>query len=433
MKLLSTKQGLKGSLVIPADKSISHRSIMFGAISHGQTIVHNFLKAEDCLSTIAVFKQLGVNITEKNERIYIEGKGFSGLKAPTSRLDAGNSGTTMRLVLGILAGRNFTSEIAGDDSLNRRPMERVMKPLREMGAELQGIEHVELPPLQVTGQALHNIEYHMPIASAQVKSAILFAALQAKGTTKIIEKEKSRNHTEEMIKQFGGEIEIADRIITLKGGQMLSGQEVTVPGDISSAAFYLVAASIVPNSEVLLKHVGINPTRTGIIDVLTKMGAVIEEKQVDKENQAADLVVRSASLTAYEIRGEIIPRLIDELPIIALAATQATGTTIIRDAQELKVKETNRIDATAKELTKTGANIEPTEDGLIIHGPTPLHGAKVDSHGDHRIGMMLQIAALLTDDVVELINPEAVNISYPAFFTDLAKLIKEESTCYQLF
>lgn len=426
MKLLTVKNGINGELVIPADKSISHRSIMFGAISKGTTIVNNFLKAEDCLSTIAVFKQLGVRITEKNEQIMIEGKGFEGLTAPSSRLDAGNSGTTMRLVLGILAGCPFTSEIAGDASLNRRPMERVMKPLREMGADLQGTAEAEFPPLKVTGNTLHGIEYHMPIASAQVKSAILFAALQAEGTTKIIEKEQSRNHTEEMIKQFGGKIQVEGKEIIVTGPQQLIGQEVTVPGDISSAAFYLVAASILANSEVLLKQVGINPTRTGILDVLMQMGANIEERQLDEQNQAADLIVRSAQLHACEIQGEIIPRLIDELPIIALAATQATGTTIIRDAQELKVKETNRIDATAEELTKMGANIEPTEDGLIIHGPTPLHGATVDSHGDHRIGMMLQIAALLTAEPVELLNPEAVNISYPEFFTDLAKLVQED-------
>lgn len=426
MKLLTAKNGINGELVIPADKSISHRSIMFGAISKGTTIVNNFLKAEDCLSTIAVFKQLGVRITEKNEQIMIEGKGFEGLTAPSSRLDAGNSGTTMRLVLGILAGCPFTSEIAGDASLNRRPMERVMKPLREMGADLQGTVEAEFPPLKVTGNTLHGIEYHMPIASAQVKSAILFAALQAEGTTKIIEKEQSRNHTEEMIKQFGGKIQVEGKEILVAGPQQLIGQEVTVPGDISSASFYLVAASILANSEVLLKQVGINPTRTGILDVLMQMGANIEERQLDEQNQAADLIVRSAQLHACEIQGEIIPRLIDELPIIALAATQATDTTIIRDAQELKVKETNRIDATAEELTKMGANIEPTEDGLIIHGPTPLHGATVDSHGDHRIGMMLQIAALLTAEPVELLNPEAVNISYPEFFTDLAKLVQED-------
>ena len=426
MKLLTAKNGINGELVIPADKSISHRSIMFGAISKGTTIVNNFLKAEDCLSTIAVFKQLGVRITEKNEQIMIEGTGVEGLTAPSSRLDAGNSGTTMRLVLGILAGCPFTSEIAGDASLNRRPMERVMKPLREMGADLQGTAEAEFPPLKVTGNTLHGIEYHMPIASAQVKSAILFAALQAEGTTKIIEKEQSRNHTEEMIKQFGGKIQVEGKEIIVTGPQQLIGQEVTVPGDISSAAFYLVAASILANSEVLLKQVGINPTRTGILDVLMQMGANIEERQLDEQNQAADLIVRSAQLHACEIQGEIIPRLIDELPIIALAATQATGTTIIRDAQELKVKETNRIDATAEELTKMGANIEPTEDGLIIHGPTSLHGATVDSHGDHRIGMMLQIAALLTAEPVELLNPEAVNISYPEFFTDLAKLVQED-------
>lgn len=426
MKLLTAKNGINGELVIPADKSISHRSIMFGAISKGTTIVNNFLKAEDCLSTIAVFKQLGVRITEKNEQIMIEGKGFEGLTAPSSRLDAGNSGTTMRLVLGILAGCPFTSEIAGDASLNRRPMERVMKPLREMGADLQGTAEAEFPPLKVTGNTLHGIEYHMSIASAQVKSAILFAALQAEVTTKIIEKEQSRNHTEEMIKQFGGKIQVEGKEIIVTGPQQLIGQEVTVPGDISSAAFYLVAASILANSEVLLKQVGINPTRTGILDVLMQMGANIEERQLDEQNQAADLIVRSAQLHACEIQGEIIPRLIDELPIIALAATQATGTTIIRDAQELKVKETNRIDATAEELTKMGANIEPTEDGLIIHGPTPLHGATVDSHGDHRIGMMLQIAALLTAEPVELLNPEAVNISYPEFFTDLVKLVQED-------
>lgn len=426
MKLLTAKNGINGELVIPADKSISHRSIMFGAISKGTTIVNNFLKAEDCLSTIAVFKQLGVRITEKNEQIMIEGKEFEGLTAPSSRLDAGNSGTTMRLVLGILAGCPFTSEIAGDASLNRRPMERVMKPLREMGADLQGTAEAELPPLKVTGNTLHGIEYHMPIASAQVKSAILFAALQAEGTTKIIEKEQSRNHTEEMIKQFGGKIQVEGKEIIVTGPQQLIGQEVTVPGDISSAAFYLVAASILANSEVLLKQVGINPTRTGILDVLMQMGANIEERHLDEQNQAADLIVRSAQLHACEIQGEIIPRLIDELPIIALAATQATGTTIIRDAQELKVKETNRIDATAEELTKMGANIELTEDGLIIHGPTSLHGATVDSHGDHRIGMMLQIAALLTAEPVELLNPEAVNISYPEFFTDLAKLVQED-------
>lgn len=355
--------------------------------------------------------------------ISIEGKGFKHLQAPQQILDAGNSGTTMRLVLGILAGQTFHSKIAGDASLNRRPMERVMGPLRMMGGNLQGEQGSEFPPIEIEGGPLSAITYEMPIASAQVKSAILFAALQAEGLTTIIEKEKSRNHTEEMIKQFGGNISVEDKTITVSGGQQLVGQEVTVPGDISSAAFYLVAATLLADSDLQLKHVGINPTRTGILDVLQEMGADIQEGSVDSQNQAADLQIKAAPLKAVEIKGEIIPRLIDELPVIALAATQAEGTTVIRDAEELKVKETNRIDATAQELNKLGANIETTEDGLIIHGPTPLHGGTVDSHGDHRIGMMLQIAALLTDDIVELNNPEAINISYPNFFNDLASLI----------
>ncbi|MFC4771529.1 3-phosphoshikimate 1-carboxyvinyltransferase [Enterococcus hermanniensis] len=425
MELLKTQQGLQGELTVPADKSISHRSIMFGAISQGTTTVHNFLRAEDCLSTVAVFKALGVEIKDDGQTITVEGAGFSGLKGPTDRLDAGNSGTTMRLVLGILAGRPFDSQIAGDVSLNRRPMERVMGPLRKMGAELQGTKNSEFPPITIKGQPLSAITYEMPIASAQVKSAIIFAALQANGETTIIEKEKSRNHTEEMIKQFGGAITVEDKKIILSGNQQLVGQSVTVPGDISSAAFYLVAASMIKGSKLLLKHVGINPTRTGILDVLAEMGANINEQSRDEKNQAADLLVQAADLTACEISGAIIPRLIDELPIIALAATQAKGTTIIRDAQELKVKETNRIDATAEELNKLGAAIEPTEDGLIIHGPTPLHGGVVDSHGDHRIGMMLQIAALLTSESVELTNPEAINISYPDFFNDLSQLVEE--------
>ncbi len=423
MKLLESKTGLNGTLVVPADKSISHRSIMFGAISHGKTIVHNFLRAEDCLSTVAVFKALGVTIKDDGTDIIIDGKGFDHLKAAKNPLDAGNSGTTMRLVLGILAGQSFSAKIAGDASLNRRPMERVMGPLRMMGGKLQGEMGSEFPPIEVQGSPLVAITYEMPIASAQVKSAILFAALQAEGSTTIIEKEKSRNHTEEMIKQFGGSISIEGKEITVPGGQKLIGQEVTVPGDISSAAFYLVAASLLPNSALELKHVGINPTRTGILDVLQEMGANIRQTALDAQNQAADLLIKSAPLKAVEIGGEIIPRLIDELPIIALAATQATGTTIIRDAQELKVKETNRIDATAQELNKLGANIETTEDGLIIHGPTALHGGDVDSHGDHRIGMMLQIAALLTKESVDLNNPEAINISYPSFFNDLSALL----------
>ena len=282
---------------------------------------------------------------------------------------------------------------------------------------------VQYPPISIQGAKLSPITYEMPVASAQVKSAIIFAALQAQGTSTIIEKEPSRNHTEQMIKQFGGEIEVSGKTIRVTGPQQLTGQEVIVPGDISSAAFFIVAAAILKNSQVVLKNVGINPTRTGILDVLEAMGGKFELSEIDEANESATITVSSSTLKATIIQGADIPRLIDELPIIALLATQAEGTTIIKDAQELKVKETNRIDATCEELQKLGANIEPTDDGMIIHGPVQLHGEKVSSRGDHRIGMMLQIAALLTEEIVELDKAEAVAVSYPHFFEDLASLI----------
>lgn len=303
-----------------------------------------------------------------------------------------------------------------------------MAPLRQMGAHLTGKEDSEFPPITIQGtKELVSIDYQMPVASAQVKSAIIFAALQAKGTSTIIEKEISRNHTEEMIRQFGGIIMTDGREIRLTGPQTLSAQNVIVPGDISSAAFFLVAAAITPDSQLYLKNVGMNPTRTGIIDVLTQMGAKLAVENVDAENQAADLKIKTTNLEAITIEGEIIPRLIDELPIIALLATQANGQTIIKNAEELKVKETNRIDATAEELQKMGADIIPTADGLIINGPTPLKGAEVSSRGDHRIGMMLQIAALIAEGVTTLQFPEAINISYPNFFNDVKKIIAGEN------
>lgn len=360
---------LKGTIAVPADKSISHRSIMFGALAEGTTTVRNFLRGEDCYSTLHAFQSLGVPIHDDGQTITIEGQGFNGLKPAHEPIDIGNSGTTIRLMMGILAGQPFTTTLFGDDSLNRRPMNRVMLPLREMGANVRGHEQTEFPPITVNGTAsLQPINYQMPVASAQVKSALIFAALQAQGTSTIIEKEASRNHTEEMIRQFGGVITTQGKTITVTGPQTLQGQEVIVPGDISSAAFFLTAGAIMPESEIVLKNVGINPTRTGILDVLEEMGASIACSNQDDQNQSADLTVRSSTLQAVTIAGDIIPRLIDELPIIALLATQAHGKTVIKDAEELKVKETNRIDATAEELTKLGADITPTEDGLIING-----------------------------------------------------------------
>lgn len=422
MELLRAKQ-LNGQIEVPADKSISHRSIMFGAIAKGTTTVKNFLRGEDCLSTLNGFKELGVPIEDDGQTITIQGVGFEGLKPALGPIDLGNSGTSIRLMMGILAGTNFQTTLFGDEYLNRRPMQRVMAPLNQMGAHLVGFENTQYPPISIQGAKLAPITYEMPVASAQVKSAIIFAALQAQGTSTIIEKEPSRNHTEQMIKQFGGEIEVSGKTIRVTGPQQLTGQEVIVPGDISSAAFFIVAAAILKNSQVVLKNVGINPTRTGILDVLEAMGGTFELSEIDETNESATITVSSSTLKATTIQGANIPRLIDELPIIALLATQAEGTTVIKDAQELKVKETNRIDATCEELQKLGANIEPTDDGMIIHGPVQLHGGKVSSRGDHRIGMMLQIAALLTEKIVELDKAEAVAVSYPHFFEDLASLI----------
>ena len=422
MELLRAKQ-LNGQIEVPADKSISHRSIMFGAIAKGTTTVKNFLRGEDCLSTLNGFKELGVPIEDDGQTITIQGVGFEGLKPALGPIDLGNSGTSIRLMMGILAGTSFQTTLFGDEYLNRRPMQRVMAPLNQMGAHLVGFENTQYPPISIQGAKLAPITYEMPVASAQVKSAIIFAALQAQGTSTIIEKEPSRNHTEQMIKQFGGEIEVSGKTIRVTGPQQLTGQEVIVPGDISSAAFFIVAAAILKNSQVILKNVGINPTRTGILDVLEAMGGTFELSEIDEANESATITVSSSTLKAITIQGADIPRLIDELPIIALLATQAEGTTIIKDAQELKVKETNRIDATCEELQKLGANIEPTDDGMIIHGPVQLHGGKVSSRGDHRIGMMLQIAALLTEEIVELDKAEAVAVSYPHFFEDLASLI----------
>lgn len=422
MKLIS-KSPLKGIIEVPADKSISHRSIMFGSIAHGTTTIKNFLRGEDCFSTMHAFQALGVAIEDDGDVITVHGKGIEGLRAPKQALDVGNSGTTIRLMMGMLNTCPFETVLYGDESLSLRPMNRVILPLQSMGAEISGHAGTEFPPITIHGSSqLQPMTYEMPVASAQVKSAILFAALQTEGLTTIIEKEASRNHTEEMILQFGGQIQQDGKEIRLTGPQQLKAQAVTVPGDISSAAFFLAAGAIVPESEITLKNVGINPTRTGILKVLEEMGATLSMTNIDEKNQSADITIQTSQLKGITIGGEIIPTLIDELPVIALLATQAEGTTVIKDAEELKVKETNRIDATCDELKKLGANIEATADGLIIHGPTTLHGGSVSSLGDHRIGMMLQVAALLTDETVTLENPESIAISYPSFFEDVEQL-----------
>ena len=399
MKLTTQSPGLQGTLRVPGDKSISHRSIMFGSLAKGKTTVRDILRGEDVLSTMQVFRDLGVTIEDDGQVITIHGVGFDGLKAPQNKLDMGNSGTSIRLISGVLAGQDFEVEMFGDDSLSKRPMDRVTIPLSQMGVTVSGVTDRHLPPLKLRGsKELKPIHYQLPVASAQVKSALIFAALQAQGESVIIEKEKTRNHTEDMIVQFGGQIDVKGKEIRISGGQELVGQEVVVPGDISSSAFWLVAGLIVPNSKIVLENVGINETRTGILDVIQAMGGKMTLSQVDEVAKSATITVETSDLQGTEIAGEIIPRLIDELPIIALLATQAKGTTVIRDAEELKVKETDRIQVVADALNSMGANITPTDDGMIIIGKTPLHGATINTFGDHRIGMMTAVAALLVQD-----------------------------------
>ena len=425
MKLKTNRKGLRGTIRVPGDKSISHRSIILGSLAKGETKVYDILRGEDVLSTIQVFRDLGVSIQDDGDVIRIQGVGFQGLQAPTAPLDMGNSGTSIRLISGVLAGQDFAVTMVGDYSLSKRPMDRVAIPLRQMGVEIAGQGERDCPPLHEKGtHQLQPIHYRLPVASAQVKSALIFAALQAEGESTIIEKEKTRDHTEDMIRQFGGEIQVDGKTIRIKGGQEFQGQEVIVPGDISSAAFWLVAGLILPDSVIKIENVGINQTRTGILDVIQEMGGYLTMEDRDEKAVSASLTVKTSSLKGIRIDGELIPRLIDELPIIALLATQANGQTVIADAEELRVKETDRIQVVADSLNAMGANVVPKEDGMIITGPTPLHGADLETFGDHRIGMMAAIAALLvSEENVMLDRAEAINTSYPSFFEDLETLL----------
>ncbi|WP_408008835.1 3-phosphoshikimate 1-carboxyvinyltransferase [Pseudalkalibacillus sp. A8] len=428
MKTLSRldRTGLAGTIRVPGDKSISHRAVMFGSIAHGKTVVDGFLPGEDCLSTIDCFRKLGVEIQQENDHVEINGNGIEGLQEPKNILDVGNSGTTCRLLLGVLANTPFHSCVIGDDSIAKRPMNRVTNPLREMGTKIDGRDDGNYTPISIRGGNQKAIDYVSPVGSAQVKSAVLLAGLQADGTTTLTEPHHSRDHTERMLRAFGCEVEVKDLTVSLKGKQALTATHIEVPGDISSAAFYLVAGAIVPNSNLTIEKVGINPTRTGILDVLQEMGAevTVANQQTEASEPFADVHIKASSLEGIEINGELIPRLIDEIPIIALAATQAKGTTVIKDAAELKVKETNRIDTVVNELKKLGAKIEATEDGMIIHGKADLVGNTVDSHGDHRIGMMLAIASCIADGETIIKNSEAVHVSYPTFFEQLQQLRK---------
>lgn len=412
-----------GELTVPGDKSISHRAVMFGSLAKGITEVSGFLKGADCLSTISCFQQLGIHIEEENEKIYIHGKGLHGLTAPSGILDAGNSGTTTRLLSGILSGQDFVSTITGDASIQKRPMKRIMTPLTQMGACIESINHNGCAPLKIVPSKLHGITYDSPVASAQVKSSVLLAGLYADGITTVNEPAISRNHTEIMLSAFGAKIKTEGLSASILPEPELTAMEVSVPGDISSAAYFIAAGFLVPNSEIRIKQVGINPTRDGIIRVAKAMGGNITlENKNDNGEPTADILVRSSSLHGTTIEGAIIPTLIDELPIIAIMAAAASGTTIIKDAAELKVKESNRIDVMVENLKAMGCDITGTEDGMIIHGGNPLHGAEVDSHLDHRIAMSFAIASLIADGITTIKDASCVNISYPTFYQDLSSL-----------
>ena len=423
-KTIQPKQSLRGTIRVPGDKSISHRAVMFGALAEGTTEITGFLDGEDCRSTIACFRTLGVNITQNGETVTVEGKGLRGLSAPVAVLDVGNSGTTMRLMSGILAAQPFDCEMTGDASICKRPMGRVITPLTQMGADIRGKENENTAPLLVHGQPLHGIAYDMPVASAQVKSAILLAGLYAQGATTVRELLPSRDHTERMLRHLGADIRTADGVITIQPTETLTAQPIQVPGDISSAAFFIVAALIVPDSHIIIEGVNVNETRTGILDALRDMGADIRvtNLRIVCGEEVADIEARTSKLHGTTIGGAIIPRMIDEIPIFTVAALFAEGETVVKDAHELKVKESNRIRTMAEELGKLHATIHETEDGMVIPGGQTLTGGTTNSHNDHRIAMSMAVAGLLATGETVVTGSDCAAVSFPGFFELLARL-----------
>lgn len=415
-------KSLKGTIEVPGDKSISHRAVMLAALADGDTEIYGFLKGADCLATIDCFRKMGINIEETNERITVHGNGLHGLKAPSEMLYTANSGTTTRLLCGILAGQNFDSEITGDASIQKRPMKRVVEPLSKMGANIEG----DFCPLKITGSLLHSISYDMPVASAQVKTAIILAGLYADGVTTVNEIEKSRDHTELMLSAMGADIKVNGLSVSVSKCEKLIPQNISVCGDISSAAFFMAGAAIIPDSEITIKNVGINPTRSGIIDVLKDMGADISvsNKRLISNEPVGDITVAYSKLHGIKISGSIIPRLIDEIPIIAAAAAFAEGETIIADASELKVKETNRIRAVVDEFRKCGIDITETDDGMIIRKSKNVTGADFKTYADHRMAMSLAILAQNASGNSTLDDSRCVDISFPGFFELLSSLEK---------
>lgn len=420
---------LKGTVELIGDKSISHRAIMFSSIAKGTTRIKNFLMGQDCLSTIDCFRKMGVNIDINDKEVIVKGVGLRGLKKPNEILNVGNSGTTIRLMMGILAGNEFESTVIGDESIGKRPMKRVTDPLRLMGCNIKGNDDANFTPITIYGGNLNGIEYEMPVASAQVKSSIILASLYADSSSTIIEKSKSRNHTEIMLKSFGAAIKSNDLKIDIQPvRELFSVGNINVAGDISSAAFIIVAASIVEGSEVLIKNIGLNETRTGIIDVLEAMNGNFEiiDKRIESGEVVGDLIVRySDKLIGTTIDSNLIPRLIDEIPVIAILATQANGTTVIKDAKELKVKESNRIKAVVDNLKNMGAEIEELEDGMVIKGKTKLKGANIKTFNDHRIAMAFSVASLISEGKLNLDNTACIDISFPGYFDLINNLLKQ--------
>lgn len=415
----------RGEVTVPGDKSISHRSIMLGSLAKGTTEVHGFLQGADCLSSIDCFRKMGVEIENTGDVVTIRGRGLHGLTAPEGVLDVGNSGTTTRLMSGILAAQSFSSEIDGDASIRKRPMKRIITPLSMMGADIESELGNDCAPLLIIGKKLHGIHYDSPVASAQVKSAVLFAGLYADGETSVTEPALSRNHTELMFEEFGVDIRTQGTTARVLPAKELYARKLTVPGDISSAAYFIVAGLITPNSEITIHNVGVNPTRDGILRVCEMMGADIHSCRTNDEpgEPVADITVRTSALKGCTIGGDIIPTLIDEIPAIAVLACFAEGETVIRDAQELKVKESNRIDVMVRNLSAMGADIEATEDGMIIRGGRELHGAVIDSRLDHRIAMSFAVAAMNAIGETEITGAECVDISYPNFYADLNGMV----------
>ncbi|MCA1023285.1 3-phosphoshikimate 1-carboxyvinyltransferase [Halobacillus litoralis] len=426
IQLQPTSKKLQGTMSVPGDKSISHRSVIFSGLAEGTSHITNFLTGEDCLRTVEAFREMGVRIDQKEDRLTVYGNGIQGLQEPSAPLNFGNSGTTARLMSGVLAGLPLFTTAFGDASLSKRPMDRVVVPLKEMGAEISGRNQNRLLPLAFTGRTLKGAVHELTVRSAQVKSALLLAGMLADGETKVVELGQTRNHTEMLLPEFGVDIDVQGSVITIQGGQQPQASDIKVPGDISSAAFFIVAASIVPGSNLTIKDVGLNPTRDGIIQAMKQMGADIDTEihtYIGRE-PVGDIRVRGSRLQALKLDGELIPNLIDEIPIIALAATQAEGTTIIKDAEELKFKETDRIEAVVTTLAKLGADVEATDDGMIIHGGASLQGGSIHSYGDHRIGMMGAVASLISSNPVTIEDKDCINISYPSFFEHLNEVLR---------